>query len=80
LPTTWDDHFSGSSYTIDAAWLNRVEEIANYGLSNGMYVIVNVHHSSGWENTTAANEANAKDHLTKLWAQIAKHSRITAIT
>jgi endoglucanase len=73
LPTSWDDHFSGSNYTIDAAWLNRVEEVAKYALNDGMYVIVNVHHTNGWENTTAANEANAKDHLTKLWAQIATH-------
>lgn len=71
LPVRWDEHVSGSGFTIEAAWLNRVEEIANYALSNGMYVIVNVHHHDGWEDPTAANESKAKDHLTKLWAQIA---------
>jgi endoglucanase len=42
LPTCWDDHFSGSGYTIDTAWLARVEEVANYGFNNGMYVIINI--------------------------------------
>ena len=70
LPVSWDDHVSGSAKTIDAAWLMRVEEIANYALDNGMYVIVNIHHNSGWEAPTLANEAVAKDVLVKLWTQI----------
>ena len=71
VPVRWDEHTSGSGFTIETAWLNRVEEVVNYGLSNGMYVIVNVHHNNGWEDPTSANEAAATDHLNKLWAQIA---------
>ena len=72
LPVSWDDHVSGAARTIDPVWLNRVEEIANYALDNGMYVIINVHHNDGWEATTLANEANARDILGKLWGQIAR--------
>ncbi|GGY68788.1 hypothetical protein GCM10011613_11360 [Cellvibrio zantedeschiae] len=72
LPVSWDDHTGASpDFTIDAAWMTRVEEIANYALDNGMYVIVNIHHNTGWENPTLANEANAKARLQKLWTQIA---------
>lgn len=71
VPVRWDEHVSGTGFTIEASWLNRVEEVVNYGLSNGMYVIVNVHHHNGWLDPTAANEAKAKDRLTKHWAQIA---------
>lgn len=72
LPVSWDDHTGAApDFTIDAAWMNRVEEIANYALDNGMYVIVNIHHNTGWENPTLANEANAKARLQKLWTQIA---------
>jgi len=71
LPVSWDDHMSGAEHTIDTAWLDRVEEIAKYALDNGMYVIVNIHHNNGWEMPTAANEANAKDYLSKMWPQIA---------
>ncbi len=71
LPVSWDDHISGTDHLIDSTWLDRVEEIANYALNNGMYVIINIHHNNGWEMPTTANEANATDYLNKLWPQIA---------
>jgi endoglucanase len=71
MPVSWDDHMSGAARTIDPAWLDRVEQVANYALNDGMTVILNIHHNNGWEMPTLANEANAKDTLTKLWTQIA---------
>ncbi len=71
LPVSWDDHFTGTDYAIDKAWMDRVEEIAKYALDNNMYVIVNIHHN-GWVAPSLANEANSKDHLVKLWKQIAE--------
>lgn len=71
LPVSWDDHVSGTARTIDAAWMDRVEQIANYALANNMVVILNIHHNNGWEMPTIANEAAAKDGLVKLWTQIA---------
>jgi endoglucanase len=71
VPVRWDENLSGSGHTIATAWMDRVEQIVNYGLNDGMYVIVNIHHNNGWEDPTTANEANAKDYLTKIWAQIA---------
>ena len=59
VPVSWDDFTSGSGYTIASARMNRVEEVVNYGLANGMYVIVNVHHTNGWIAPTYANEAAA---------------------
>ncbi|MYM21114.1 cellulase family glycosylhydrolase [Duganella sp. FT135W] len=71
LPVSWDDHISGEGKVIDRVWLDRVEEVANYALANDMLVIVNIHHNKGWEMPTLANEAVAKEVLTKLWTQIA---------
>lgn len=71
LPVSWDDHFSGTDYTIDTTWMDRVEEIAKYALDNKMYVIINIHHNN-WVAPSLANEANSKDHLVKLWPQIAE--------
>jgi endoglucanase len=71
LPVSWDDHMSTSARTIDAAWMDRVEEVAKYALDNGMTVILDIHHNNGWEAPTLANEALARDTLQKLWAQIA---------
>lgn len=72
VPVRWDEHLGAApNRTIATAWMDRVEEIVNYGLSNDMYVIVNIHHNNGWQDPTNANENNAKDYLTKIWAQIA---------
>jgi endoglucanase len=71
MPVSWDDHMSGAAHTIDPAWMDRVDQVANYALADGMTVILNIHHNNGWEAPTPANEANARDTLAKLWTQIA---------
>ena len=71
VPVRWDENLSGTGHTIATAWMDRVEQVVNYGLNDGMYVILNIHHNNGWEDPTAANAANAQDYLTKIWAQIA---------
>ncbi|MBN1307655.1 MAG: glycoside hydrolase family 5 protein [Chitinispirillaceae bacterium] len=71
IPVTWQGHMGGSpNYTIDRAWLDRVEEIANYVLKNSMYAIVNSHHDE-WVTLTAANKGTVADRLGKIWTQIA---------
>ncbi|WP_457424179.1 glycoside hydrolase family 5 protein [Roseateles sp. P5_E7] len=72
LPVSWDDHVSGTGWTIHKPWLDRVEEVAGYALASGMTVIVNIHHNGGWEAPTLGNEARAADVLGKLWPQIAQ--------
>lgn len=73
VPVTWQYHMGQApDYTIEEAWLNRVEEVVNYGLDNGMYVIVNIHHDEEWLIPTYAEVDRAKDQLAKVWAQIAQ--------
>jgi len=86
IPTTWMRHLSAdSSYTIDPAWLDRVEEVVNYVLDAGMVAILNLHHDGAegvegfWislsdENQDVSEEHDAKveDQLVKIWAQIAR--------
>ena len=52
VPVSWDTYVSGNDKVIASWFLDRVEEVVRYGLDNGMYVIVNVHHTNGWEATT----------------------------
>ncbi len=33
----------GPNYTINAAWLNRVQEVIDYAVAEGLYVIMNIH-------------------------------------
>jgi len=72
LPVTWKDHLGPApDYTIDATWLARVQEVANYVLSNGMYAIVNSHHDEWVSLMPDADQALVTDKLSKLWTQIA---------
>ncbi|GFH96241.1 xyloglucan-specific endo-beta-1,4-glucanase BoGH5A [Lachnospiraceae bacterium] len=50
LPVAWTNmmDFESGDYTIDPAYLDRVEEIVGYARSAGMYVIINDHWDGGW--------------------------------
>lgn len=71
VPTTWEKHLGPApDYTIDALWLNRVQEIVDYGIANNMFVILNMHHEE-WHFPSYDNAEQAKEILTKVWKQIA---------
>jgi endoglucanase len=76
LPVTWQDHLGAApDYAIDSAWLDRVEEVTNYVLSNGMYAIVNTHHDEWVSLMPDADQTVIKDKFGKLWTQIATRFR-----
>lgn len=68
IPVRWDEHTqTGAPYTIDAAWMNRVEQVVDWGLSRGLYVTLNGHHED-WlkQNYTTNNKAR----YDAIWRQI----------
>lgn len=72
IPVSWGEHLSSDgSYTIDKAWLDRVNEIVDYGLDAGMFVILNTHHEE-WLFPDEAHFETNSDELAKLWTQIAE--------
>ncbi|AAK78802.1 endoglucanase [Clostridium acetobutylicum] len=72
IPVSWSSHIgAGPSYTIDQAWLNRVQEVVNYVIQDHMYAILNTHHDTSWIIPTYNKEAASTDELTKVWGQIA---------
>jgi endoglucanase len=74
IPITWMNHMgSAPDYTVDKKWLKRVEKVVNYGLDNGMYVIINTHHEEYWRFPDYAHLESATDQHNKLWKQIAEH-------
>lgn len=71
IPVTWDSHFGAApAYTIDKAWMDRVEEVVNYVLDNGMYAILNTHHDE-WVTLTSSSQTEVTDKVSKIWTQIA---------
>ncbi len=73
VPVRWDDHYSDpSSYTISSDFMDRVETVVNYGLANGMYVILNIHHNDIQTQVSASSSVQAKvtDELKAVWTQV----------
>jgi len=76
VPVTWWNHL-GEDGDIDPAWMDRVQQVVDYGYGIGMYVILNMHHddSYGGYIPDRANEAQVTAQYTRVWAQIAERFR-----
>ncbi len=74
IPVTWAEHVgSAPDYTVDSAWMDRVEEVVDYCLDNDMYVILDTHHEPNyWLNPTADGLEEVKEELSAIWTQIAQ--------
>lgn len=70
VPVRWDKHMdTASPYKISETWFARVEQILDWGLSRGMYVVVNTHHDS-WIKDNYDNPIN-QARFDSLWSQVA---------
>lgn len=71
IPVRWDNYTGKTKpYEVNASWLKRIEEVADWGLERGLFVIINAHHDD-WikQNYSEAN----KERFDSIWAQIADH-------
>lgn len=69
IPVTWGDHMNGD--TIDAAWLNRVQQVVDYAYDNDMFVILNMHHDDyTWFTPNEGEYAADSAKLCKIWEQL----------
>ncbi|MFJ9722001.1 cellulase family glycosylhydrolase [Streptomyces sp. NPDC101209] len=77
LPVTWSGHQSATApYTIDAAWLSRVRQVVDWALSDGLYVVINVHHDSWqWISSMPADHDNVLARFKATWTQVAAEFR-----
>lgn len=70
IPVTWDGHMD-EDYKVDPEWMVRVKEVVDYGISNGMYVILNTHHEE-WYYPDSENKDGDIEQIKALWSQIAE--------
>ena len=78
IPISWTNamfNYESGDYTIDEAYLDRVEEIINYALDEDMYVIINDHWDGGWwamfGSSDMATRTKAMEMYTSMWTTIA---------
>ncbi|MGN0593464.1 MAG: cellulase family glycosylhydrolase [Ruminococcus sp.] len=77
IPVTYMKRIGdGPDYTIEEEWLARVQEVVDYAIADGMYVIINIHHDGNndtpsWIDCTQADQSKIQEKFQKVWAQIA---------
>jgi len=93
VPVTWYPHMEAKfdvfpwnpdsdpiGTQIQAEWMQRVHEVVDYVISQGMYCIINVHHDTGASNTRwliadETNYAQKHERFEAMWIQIANEFR-----
>lgn len=84
IPCSWYIHSTDGN--IDAAWMSRVQEIVDYCIKDGLYVVLNDHWDNGWievegfskssSSYEAVDEATITSKISMLktlWTQIANN-------
>jgi endoglucanase len=67
----------GPNYTINASWLNRIQEVVNYAYNRGLHVLINMHGdgyknvSGSWLICDSSSQTTIKAKYEKAWQQIA---------
>ena len=72
IPVAWSNLMQ-EDYTIHPDLMNRVQQIVDWVIGNGMYALVNIHWDNGWiENLFPSNEAEAFKKYESIWTQISE--------
>jgi aryl-phospho-beta-D-glucosidase BglC (GH1 family) len=70
IPIKWEFHVSSTSpYTVDAAWMTRVEQVVDWALKRNLIVIINSHHDKWFYENYGIGTNN--DRFDAIWTQVA---------
>lgn len=77
IPVTWFSHQSTTApYAIDPVWMQRVRQVVDWALADGLYVEINVHHDSWkWIEYMSTDHDNIMARFDATWQQIAAEFR-----
>ncbi len=75
VPVTWYPHIDDEG-NIDSEWMERVHEVVDYVIDEGLYCILDVHHDTGSSNThwliaDTDTYSSTKTKFESLWKNIA---------
>ncbi len=71
IPVRWDLHTGNNApFEVDETWMNRVEEVVDWGLARGFYITLNGHHEDWLKNNYA--DATIRARYDAIWVQIAE--------
>jgi hypothetical protein len=70
VPVRWDEHTGNTApYKVDLEWMNRVEEIVDWGLERDLFIVLNTHHEE-WIKAGYLTPGN-RARFDSIWSQIA---------
>jgi endoglucanase len=77
IPCSWDQYANQQTAQIQAQWLERVKQVVQYCINDGMYVILNIHWDGGWldANINSRSQAAVNAKQKAFWEQIATKMR-----
>lgn len=71
IPVTWSNpNMMQADYIIHSQLLNRVQQVVDWVIGNGMYAIVNLHHDSFIGDLFPVDEAEGFKKYEAIWTQI----------
>ena len=71
IPVRWDKHTTETApYVIQTSWLDRVEQVVDWGLERDLYIIINAHHE--WWLVDNYSDPNMRARFDSIWTQIAE--------
>jgi endoglucanase len=76
LPVRFSNHaLTAAPYTIDAAFMNRVEQVVDSARAAGLRVILDLHHYEDPQGNLFANPTSQTPRFAALWKQVAERFR-----
>ena len=79
IPVTYMGRIEPATYEIGAAWLDRIQEVVDWCIECGLYVIINIHHdgngdsnNGAWLDCSASNQDTIVAKFKTCWKQIAE--------
>lgn len=76
IPISWHNHLD-SNLVIKERWFTRVQEIVDYAIADGMYVIINIHHDNEPNSLYGfypddARRQKSINYVKAIWSQVAE--------
>ncbi|HET6706187.1 glycoside hydrolase family 5 protein [Amycolatopsis sp.] len=78
IPVSYLNHIgAGPNYQVNAAWLNRIQQVVDYAYQRGLYVLINMHGdgyktvNGSWLICDSGDQATVKAKYQKVWQQVA---------
>ncbi|MBW4081081.1 cellulase family glycosylhydrolase [Paenibacillus sp. S150] len=73
IPVTWDVHTGAApGYTIEPAYLARVQQVVDWAVAENLYVMINLHHDSWlWISRMEQQHDQVLARYKAIWTQVA---------